>query len=292
MTAPAAVVRGAGAVWRAWRVWLLVWALTLAFAVLLVAPVAALLYARLDHSLYAARLFDNFELQWLAEFRNETGNWPALAAAPFVALVSGAYLLLTTFLTGGVLTVLAGRDAFWPGCARNFGRLARLLLLSLVWYAIVYVVFYELGTAGHWLWGRGMAERPVVIFNWLRAGVTALLFLFVNMVFDYAKIHLVAEDGRRAAPAARDSLRFVALHPAATIATYALVTALGAALVAAWWLLPGALPRSTLAWLVLVFGIQQAFVAGRIAVRLLYLAAQLEIWRRFAPTRSEVTPCV
>ncbi len=286
MTAPAAVVRGAGTVRRAWAVWLLLYALTLAFAVLLVAPVAALLYSRLGHSLYAARLFDNFDIQWLAEFRNEAGNWPALAAAPMIALVFGAYLLLTTFLNGGALAVYSGRDAFWSGCGRNFWRLARLLAIALACYGLVYFVHLELGRAGHALWDRGMVERPVVIFGWARAGVTLLLFLFVNMVFDYAKIGLVAQGRHDAVLAARDAFVFVARRPAATILTYALVTSLGAALAGAYWLLSGALPRGTLVWLALVFVVQQAFVAGRVAVKLLYLAAQLEIWRRFAPARA------
>jgi hypothetical protein len=282
VTAAASVVRGAGVVRRAWRVWLLVWAVTLGFALLLAAPAAAVLYGRLGHSLYAGRLFDNFDVQWLAELRLETGNSPFLAAAPAIVLVSGGYLLLLTFLYGGALPVFAGRGEFWPGCARNFRRLLRLLILSLACYAAVYAVYLELGKAGYGLWGQGMVERPVAIFGWFRAGVALLLFLFLNMVFDYAKIRLVSEDHGDALAAARDSFRFVARHPAATVGTYALVSIVAAALAAVYWMLSGALPRTALAWLALVFLVQQAFVAGRVWVKLLYLAAEMEVAKRFA----------
>ena len=50
-----------------------------------------------------------------------------------------------------------------------------------------------------------MAERPVVLFTWLRAAIALLLVLFVNMTFDYERIRLVAED-RRHAPDAADDL--------------------------------------------------------------------------------------
>ena len=281
MTAAASVVRGAGAVRRAWRVWLLVWAATLGFALLLAAPAAALLYGRLGHSLYAGRLFDNFDIQWLAELRLETGNTLPLAAATAIALVAGGYLLLIAFLYGGALAVFGGSGDFWPGCARNFWKLLRLLLLSLVSYAAVCAVYLELGQAGDRLFGQGMAERPVVIFGWVRAGVALLMFLFLNMVFDYAKIRTVSEDRRDPVDAVLDSFRFVARHWAATVGTYALVSVLAAGLAAVYWMLSGALPKTSLPWLVVAFVLQQAFVCGRVGVKLLYLAGQTEVWQRF-----------
>jgi hypothetical protein len=281
MTAAASVVRGAGAVRRAWRVWLLVWAATLGFALLLAAPVAALLYGRLGHSLYAGRLFDNFDIQWLAELRLETGNTLPLAAATAIALVAAGYLLLIAFLYGGALAVFGGSGDFWPGCARNFWKLLRLLLLSLVSYAAVCAVYLELGQARDRLFGQGMAERPVVIFGWVRAGVALLMFLFLNMVFDYAKIRTVSEDRRDPVDAVRDSFRFVARHWAATVGTYALVSVLAAGLAAVYWMLSGALPKTSLPWLVVAFVLQQAFVCGRVGVKLLYLAGQTEVWQRF-----------
>jgi hypothetical protein len=279
MTPVAAVLRGAGAVRRAWTVWLLVWVLTLAFALFLVLPAAALLYGRLGHSLYAGRMLGNFDIQWLAEFRHETGNWPLLAAKPAVALASGGYLLLMTFLYGGALAVFASTDSFWGGCGRYFWRMLRLFLVSLACYAMVYLVYAELGKAGYSLWGRGMAERPVVLFGWARASIALLLFLFVNMVFDYAKIRLVVEDSRRAIAAAGDSFLFAARHPGATIGTYALISILAAALAAIYWVLAGVLPTTALAWLALVLVVQQSFIAARIGIKLLYLSGQMEIYQ-------------
>jgi hypothetical protein len=126
-----------------------------------------------------------------------------------------------------------------------------------------------------------MAEQPVVIFGWVRAGVALLMFLFLNMVFDYAKIRTVSEDRRDPVDAVLDSFRFVARHWAATVGTYALVSVLAAGLAAVYWMLSGALPKTSLPWLVVAFVLQQAFVCGRVGVKLLYLAGQTEVWQRF-----------
>jgi hypothetical protein len=292
VTSVAAVVRGAGAVRRAWPVWLLVWALTLACALFIVLPAAAVLYARLGHSLYAGAMTENFDLQWLAEFRNESGNWPIAAAQPALVLIFAAYLLVATFVSGGALAVFTGEEGrftaptFWSGCGRYFWRLLRLLLVSLVCYAVVFAVYSALARAGHWIWGHGMAERPVVLFGWVRATITLLLFLFVNMVFDYAKIRLVAENRRGALSSARASFQFVARRPGTTVAAYALISALAAALAGGYWFLSGALPRTALGWLALVLLIQQVFVACRVWLKLLYLAGQMEVWRRCGTTEA------
>jgi hypothetical protein len=281
VTSVASVVRGAGAVRRAWRVWLLVWALTLACALFIALPVAAVLYARLGHSLYAGAMFQNFDIQWLAEFRNASGNWPMAAASPALVLIFVAYLLMATFVSGGALAVFTGDEpAFWPGCGRYFWRLLRLLLVSLVCYAVVFALDNLLARTGHWIWDRGMLERPVVIFGWVRAAIALLLFLFVNMVFDYAKIRLVAENRLGALAAARAAFQFVGRRPGTTLATYGLISVLAAVLAGCYWFLSGALPRTALGWLALVLILQQAFVAGRVWLKLLYLAAQVEVWRR------------
>jgi hypothetical protein len=281
VTSLASVVRGAGVVRRAWPVWLLAWALTLAFALLIALPVAAVLYKSLGHSLYAGPMSQNFDIAWLAEFRNASGNWPMAAVSPALVLLFAAYLLMTTFVSGGALAVFTREEpAFWAGCGRYFWRLLRLLLVSLVCYAFVFAVYNSLGRAGHWIWGRGMLERPLVLFGWGRAAAVLLLFLFVNMIFDYAKIRLVAENRRSALSAARAAFHFVCRRPGTTLATYALISSLAAVFAGCYWLLSGALPRTALVWLALVLIVQQAFVAFRVWLKLLYLAAQVEVWRR------------
>jgi hypothetical protein len=263
---------GATAVTRAWRVWLLLWALTLAFAAVLVLPAAAILHADLGHSLYAARMFGNFDPQWMAEFLFKTGNGLLITVPPLAAALALAYLLLMTFLNGGVLAVFTQSSAFWPGCGRNFWRLLRLFVVSLVCYALVVAANLGLGKIGGRIWGEGMVERPVVIFGWVRAGIIVLLVLVVNMVFDYAKIRAVARNSTLLR-----SVAFVARNFIRTATTYALLCVLAAALAVVYWCASSALPRTALGWLIAVLVVQQIFVAVRVWVRLLFFASQAAV---------------
>jgi hypothetical protein len=272
MSAHRAIRDGAAAVKRHWRVWALVWAATVGFALVLILPAAAVLHADLGHSLYAARMLDNFNPEWGAEFLLQTGTHPAVAIPPFIGALAAGYLLVMTFLNGGALAVFTGTDTFWTGCGRNFGRLLRLLLLALACYALIFAANFALRKIGDYLWGQGMEERPVVIFGWVRAAAVVVAALFLNMVFDYAKINTVARNARNPFRTALDSFVFVTKNFGPTTGTYAGICAMVIAATAAYWALSRALP-----WLVLVILFQQAFTALRVALRLLFLASQTEL---------------
>jgi hypothetical protein len=274
-----AVLRGAALVRRDWRVWALVWAATLAFAALLVLPAAALLHANLGHSLYAARMFGNFDMSWVTEYGIRSGGVLTAAFKSEAAALALVYLLLMTFLTGGALAVFTGTAPFWSGCGRYFSRLARLLPYAFACYGLVFAANYGLEKAGTRLWAASMEERPAVIYGWARMALVLLLLLLVNMIFDYAKIRIVASDVRSAWRAAAGAFRFVAANFRRATAVYGLISLAGLALAAAWWALSGALPRSHLAWLVFVLLAQQVCVALRVCIRLLYLAAQVAFSR-------------
>lgn len=288
MTSLAAVVRGAGTVNRSWRVWLLIWLLTLAFALVAVLPIAAVMQTDLGHSLWAARMLGNFDATWMAEYVAATGS-ATLAIPPIVIACGVLYLLLSAFLTGGIVSVFARADGtsgpadFWAGCGRNFWRLVRVLLWSLAAYAIAFLAGSLLDAVARKIWGEGMEERPLVIFGWFRATFVLLLLLLLNMVFDYARIRVVVEDTRKTARSVLRSFRFVFCNFGLTAGTYGLVLLLGILLAALYWVLSGALPRTSLGLLLVVLIVQQVYVVLRVWVRLLCFAGQTEVYRAMRP---------
>jgi hypothetical protein len=277
---------------------LVFWFCTLVFALVVVLPAGAILYSELGHSLYAERMLENFDLQWLAEMLNQTGGLPLSVFPPLIALVAAGYVLLSTFLAGGALTVFASEEGsyrpglFYEGCGRNFWRLFRLLLVSAVFYGVVLAVIVALKGLGRSLWGQGMEERPLVIFGWFRTGMTVLLLLVVNMIFDYAKIRLVVEDSRKSWRAALGSVKLVFRNLGGTTATYGLVALIAVALALAYAAVCGFIPRNLALGMALLLVLQQAFVLGRIGVRLLFFGSQLEIYRGVtaAPALAEEPP--
>ena len=280
-----ALREGLRAVVRTWRMSLVFWVSTLAFALAVTLPASALLSADLGHSLYAGRMLENFDPQWVIEFLSETRGSPLVVFGPLIAVVAAGYLLLQTFLTGGALAIFAGPersyrpDRFFEGCGRNFGRLLRLLLVSLACYALALAAHAGLHRLGHRLWGEGMEERPLLIFSWCSAALLLALFLLINMVSDYAKIRLVVEDSRQALRAAAGSLKLVARNPGLTSATYLSIACLAALLFLLYLAIPRLAPRAGILWLALALLLQQCLVLARAGVKLLFFASQLEIYR-------------
>jgi len=263
---------------------LVFWFWNVVMALVVVAPVAALLARDLGHSLYAREMFASFDLQWFLEFIWKTRGWPAAMLGPLVIVAAGGYLLLSTFLAGGAITIFAAPERryvpalFYQGCGRNFGRLFRLLLWSGVCYAVVFGLNMGLSRLGQRLWHDSLEEGPVLLYGWFVAALVLLLFLFVNMVFDYAKIRLVVEDSRKSLRAALGSFRLVGRNPGLTTFTYALVAVLAVVLLVAYAVLCGAIPRGRAYWLLLVLLVQQAYVLARLGVRLLFYASQTEVY--------------
>lgn len=289
MTTPLqAVWRGAQAVLHARRMLLVFWLCTLAFALAIVLPLGAWMYEDLGHSLYAQRMLDNFDLQWLLEALLETGWRPLVMFPALLAAVTLGYVLLGTFLAGGAIAVFASQDGlyrpglFYEGCGRNFGRLLRLALISWLFYGVVLGLEVGLKALGKFIWGHGMEEYPLVIFGWFRTGLTILLLLLVNMLFDYAKIRLVVEDSRRSWRAAFAAVNLVFRNFGRTSSTYSTVAAGAVALALACHAAAGPLQSSQALAMALLLVLQQTFILGRIGVKLLFFAGQLEIYRDIA----------
>lgn len=291
-----AVVRGMRWVCRSWRLALVFWFWNVTFALAVVAPVAGLLVRDLGHSAYARELLFRFDLQWLLEFGWKTRGWPAAMLAPLALAAAGGYLLVSVFLAGGAITVFATPQrhylpaAFFQGCGRNFGRLFRLLLWSAICYGVVLGIYGGLRALSVWLWRDSMEERPVVLYGWGSALLVLVLFLAVNMVFDYAKIRLVVEDSRKSWRAALGSFRWVWRNLRLTSVTYVLVTAAAVLLLAAYVVVSGWLPRHRGWWLLVVLLLQQAYMLARMGVRLLYFASQTEVYLSLNPPAPSAEP--
>ncbi len=289
------VLSGFLAVSRSKRLVVLVWVLTLGFALAVALPVMAVLTANLGHSLYAGRMLDNFDPGWFAEFLLLTQGTPVAAISPLFYLLPAAFLLLGTFLTGGILSVYVSGTGyttveFWPACMRYFGRLLRLLLLFGAVCAVVLALNGAAQSIGQKIWGQGMEERPLVIYGWVRAGIVVPVLLWVTMVFDYARIRLVAGDARGVFRSWLDALRFAARYPLRTAGLYAGLCLIAGAGIAIYMLISNTLPRRTGFMLFLMLLVQQAFVFARSWMKLWFLASQTELYVALRPPTAPDTP--
>ncbi len=315
MTMLHALLDGARRAARAWRLLLVLWVVNLAVA----APFAVALAHELDDSLGRGLAHreqaGGLDLGWYGELEAEAGplaktfgpqilgggaffdnleRWwrgDLLSLPPLLVGAGLLYALVWAFLLGGVLERLAwvgGRvvareraAGFFAGCGRHFGRFVLLALLSAVFYYAV----YRLARSGFgWLEDSTIdvtSETTVLLWVVAGAALVVLLLSIVRVVFDYAKIAVVADDRVGALSGLALGLRFVAARPLSTLGLYWLVGLAGVLLLSLYAAVaPGASGGSWPA-VVLSLLLGQLAIAGKLALRLVTLGAETAF---YAPT--------
>jgi hypothetical protein len=305
-----AFTTGLGRAGRAWRVVLLLWAVNLAVALPFAAAVAHELRGSLDRSRAHRDLLAGFDADWHGEFQAHAGPlaktfgpeligagaffenlerwWSGglLALPPALVAAGLLHAVLWAFLLGGVLerlrepgaTAAAGAAGFFAACGRHAFRFLRLALLS----GVLYYLVYRLARAGFGALEDASrdvtSERTVLLWVVAGAALTVLLLAAVRVVFDYAKVAVVAHGRRSALGAAWAGARFVASRPFATLGLWAGFALLGAALLALYSLLPAFTGVATWASVVLVLLVGQLALAVKLALRLALLGAETRLF--------------
>ena len=270
---------------------------------LLAAPLALALHGAIEShlgaSVAAEQAAGGVNWPWWEEFRAQAQGWERTFAPSIIgfaaplgnlsALADGngppagltallvLYLAVWSFLIGGILDRLARRRRvtaaeFFAACGVHFFRFCRLAVVAGVTYWALF------GLLHGWLFDDlyGAATRNVTVERTaflIRAGLYLLfaaVLLPVNMLFDYVKIRIVVEDRRSILGALLAAGRFVRRRPGGTAGLYLLAGLLFLLVLAAY---AAAAPGGGgWVWVTLLAG--QAYVVARLAVKLVFYAAQ------------------
>lgn len=318
MTVGRALIDGWGRVWRA--PWLVVslWAMTVLLALPLALTLRGMLAGHLGASLAAERAAAGVDFDWWNEFlaqaagightfvpsilgfaaviRNVSDLADARGLPTVIAAAVVAHMVLSTFVLGGVLDRLArnrrvGGYGFFSACGLYFSRFLRLAALA---GAVYWLLFTRLHP---WLFDtvfdrltRDLAvERTAFLYRTALYAAFGAVVLLINVTLDYAKIRIVVEDRRSALGAVVAALRFMRRQPGAVLAVY-LVNALLFIAVAG--LYAAAAPDVGGGGVALLaFAIGQAYIAGRVAVRLMFAGSQIALFQgRLAHAGYIATP--
>jgi hypothetical protein len=277
-------------------------AVTLLVALPLSVALRGMIEAHLGPSLVAQAAADGASYDWWQEFSaqasglgttfvpsiigfgavldNLSGLLDNLPLASTVAGVTAAWMVVWSFLSGGVLDRLARArptraQGFFAACGTYFWRFARLgLVAGGVYYLLfayvhplLFVDLYERLT-------RDLTvERTAFLVNLAGYVVFGVLLTLTSIVFDYARIRIVVEDRRSALGALLAALRFVRRHAGGTIGLYFLNGAAFVAVVVVYAAIAPGAPRSGLsAWLVLTIG--QIYIIARHYLKLVFYGSQ------------------
>jgi hypothetical protein len=249
--------------------------------VLVAAPVAAVLSHRIEPALpgFAAPL-DNLSAVF------------DLSSRP-VQTIAGAvvYGLVWVLLWGAALEVFA-REAGGRGLlggARTFWfPMLKLTLVALGAYAVVFVVLHPLLFG--WMFGMLTAnvdsEPTALVIRVALYTLFAIVLAAISLTIDYARVQTVVFECRHTFDALRASVDFVRRHTADVVGLLAL-TALGfAGLLFGYYAFDRVTRGASSVTSVVLAG--QAFIVGRLVLRLVYAAAEvhLVIASRTADTSS------
>jgi len=302
--------RGFMATGRVPKMVLFLFVVNLLFSLLLAIPMYNSLKDSFGRSEAGSRMAKGFDYVWWEEFRDEArglettfspsviGKGAILTnlesliqmrflSLPPILLVFGLfYIILHTFLAGGILTIFS-QDApgftlkeFIQGAGSHFLRFFGLMLFS--WVFIIAIGSLLQDALISILSGISSNSLSEVTPFFIGLGISALIFillLFIQMVFDYARIKVVLEESRNIFKSTLEALAFVFKYPFSTFGLFYLIFLFQVAVTVIYILLKEIIPQSNFPWVLTAFIIQQLFIFAVIWIRCLLYSSQMQLYR-------------
>jgi hypothetical protein len=295
---------------KATRMIIFLLVINLAFSMILAVPMYHSLKDSFGNSLAGDRMSEGFDYLWWEEYRDEAqgleqtftpsiigkgailNNLEGLIQLrvfdlPPVILIFGLlYIILHTFLAGGILSLFKKRDTkfslrdFFQGAGSFFFRFFLLMLFSWVFFLIIGQVVK--GSSDSILSGmRETAFSEVTPFycGLVFSAVVFFLFLFIQMVFDYGRIKIVLEDSPNVLTSAAGAFGFVFRHLGSTLGLFYLLFLMQIVFTLIYILIQGVIPPSSFLGVALAFLFQQIFIFGLIWIRCWLYSSQMELYR-------------
>ena len=284
---------------RSWKMILLLLAANVLSSLPVIAPIFLLVFRASRRTIAADSLMaDKLDAAWLIDVANhqfpgaaiETG---ALQVGGLFVVMGVCYLLLNTLLTGGVIGVFNSADGrftmrkFWGEAGAYFWRFFRLTLISLIFYGAAVGIYALLRWPIENAAERASAFESVIYKRWAAMALLALLFAFINMVFDYAKVGAVARSDRGASKGMfRETFRafrFAFRNFFNAFGLYLIIALVGLALFLVFNALRWSVDQSSAGRVSLAILLGQIAIAGRMWTRLVFYAAEMHLYKKLAP---------
>ncbi len=160
-----------------------------------------------------------------------------------------------------------------------FGRFFRLAVLAVLafWFVASWMV-EPLGDLAEYLTNQAVTDRGAFYWNSARYLIVLGIFLFLNMLFDYAKIKTAIENRTSVVLAFVSAVRFCVTNFIAAFGFYLLITALGLAWIILYTGIEGLFPQQGWGTILLAIIWQQLFFMGRLIVKLLFYSGQMKFY--------------
>lgn len=263
----------------------LLWVLNIAFAMILSMTLFRLLHTDLSGSLVGDSLLQGFDYRWYQEFFFKYQTTLEMFSNTLI-IVGSIYILIQTFLLGGLLSVLYSSERktlfidFFYGGVQYFYRFFKILLVSMLFYAGLFILNRWGTAATENLLGSSESEALRISVIVLRYILLALIFFFLNIIFDYTKISIVVHEERKIFKEWWRAVKFTTIHAGTTIGLFVFLFIVGVAIFGVYYFFADLFePISSYGMIFLVFVFHQIYIGARIWLRMMFYASQLALWR-------------
>lgn len=277
---------------------LIIYLITLFLALMIAIPFGNTIQNKAGNSMAYISLLKDFNYTVYKDFMNQYADaiYPFLSIAIWIGLF---YLLFTIFFEGGILVVLIRNESkyslstFWGASARYFSRFLRLAIYSIiVQVTIVLAVYIPVINILNYISGSAESEKILIYIFLSGVIIHLLLFIFVLIVTDYAKIMMVENRRYKPFKTLFDSFGFVFKHFLSTYFLYLSLLILPVILFIIYFNFEAWLGMSTGIKIFLVFIIQQFVIWCRIFFKIWILGSELLLYSKFEtkeePSKSDV----
>lgn len=202
-----------------------------------------------------------------------------------MTILSFVYVLASTFLAGGFIgayakTYRVSFQEFLIEGAKYFGKFFRLSLLSLIVYVLLFEIVFDWWSNSIPVWtAQERSEMVPFVHYMIRNGIAVLVFGFVTLCFDYAKIRMVVDDRISALFASWAGVSFVFKHIGSTTGLYILLSIAGIVLIVLYALIEGAIAQTGYWTILFVFLVQNIYFLARMCLKATFYASQTQLYQ-------------
>lgn len=264
----------------------LIYGLTLGLGLLVALPMYSTLTTEDQRSLAFLNLLHGFDYTVVSDFLNRSGA-AVKAVFSMVRWLNLTYLLLTIFLTGGILTRfaqlnslqnrpigMAGRfqaGLFWAGCSQYVGRLFRLFGVTLLFVLVTAVIWLIIGILAGSAVSGSYTEREVFGVSLIVFALFALTTTLLLCIGDFAKVILFRNDAHGAFRAFGQAGRLVLRNLPRTYGLYLVFILIGTGCFALYFVLESLLAVDSWLMIAVLFIVQQVLIAIRVGLKIWWL---------------------
>ena len=194
------------------------------------------------------------------------------------------YTVIQTFFLGGLIAVFHQPAKnhtvdFFYGGVKYFHRFLKVLLISVIFYALAFIVNDYIGDFISWLFHNSENVLGEFILRSLRYILLVFLIGLVTIVSDYVKVSLAIRDKTEIIRNIYSVLLFFKHNFTIVFITFLIVACLGALGVVAYNIFGLAIPRTPYYVLILSFILQQMLIIFRLLIRMLFCATEVTLYK-------------